>query len=321
MTDVTPVSGSQYELTCGNYRAVIASVGASLRILTYRERDIVVPFAEDEMRPASRGAVLAPWPNRIADGRYRFGARELQAALTEPARGHAIHGLLAWQNFSLAARGPHWVSLEATVEPQVSYPWRVRVTVMFELSEEGLSQSVTALNESNEDAPFGVGFHPYLRAGPGELSGWKLTLPASHVLLVDEDRLIPTELRPLDVDAARFDFRSERVIGDVRLDHAFTGLSPDPQGEVSVTVADTASNTGTEIRWGSGCRWVQICTADRPAAKDDVGHRIGLAVEPMTCAPDAFNDRKYPFDTGLMVLAPGERAQARWRIRATDDDG
>ena len=49
---------------------------------------------------------------------------------------------------------------------------------------------------------------------------------------------------------------------------------------------------------------------------DAPGHRAGLAVEPMTCAPDAFNDDSYPFDTGLGVIAPGDAHKASWRIAA-----
>ena len=90
----TPLSGVQHAHRAAHgYEAVIASVGASLRSLTYEGRDLVVPFDADEVRPAYRGATLAPWPNRVVDGRYTFGGVEQQLPLTEPARGHALHGL------------------------------------------------------------------------------------------------------------------------------------------------------------------------------------------------------------------------------------
>ncbi|HIE61266.1 MAG TPA: galactose mutarotase, partial [Microbacterium sp.] len=53
-----------------------------------------------------------------------------------------------------------------------------------------------------------------------------------------------------------------------------------------------------------------------PGGPEAPGHRAGLAVEPMTCAPDAFNDDRYPFDTGLGVIAPGDAHKASWRIAA-----
>src|SRR5918993_5311176 len=66
-----PLSGRRVRLRAGDYQATIASIGASLRELTWQGRNLVVPFAEDEVRPAYRGAVLAPWPNRVVDGRYQ----------------------------------------------------------------------------------------------------------------------------------------------------------------------------------------------------------------------------------------------------------
>ena len=69
-----PLSGTQHTLQTARYRADIASIGASLRTLSYDGRNLVLPFEADEVRPAYRGMTLAPWPNRIVDGRYRFNA-------------------------------------------------------------------------------------------------------------------------------------------------------------------------------------------------------------------------------------------------------
>ena len=85
----TPLSGTQHSLRAGDYEAIIASVGASLRTLTFDGRDLVVPFDADEVRPSYRGATLAPWPNRVVDGIYTFGGVERQVALTDrPAITH-----------------------------------------------------------------------------------------------------------------------------------------------------------------------------------------------------------------------------------------
>src|SRR5687767_10180858 len=97
----TPRSGRQFTIFSDGYEATIASVGASLRALTFQGRDLVVPFDADAVRPAYRGATLAPWPNRVVDGTYSFGGVDHQLALTEPARGHALHGLLAWTDWSV----------------------------------------------------------------------------------------------------------------------------------------------------------------------------------------------------------------------------
>jgi len=139
-----------------------------------------VPFDADEVRPWYRGATLAPWPNRVVDGRYTFAGVERRLALTEPDRGHALHGLAGWLDYVPIEESSSHVTLSATIEPQTP--------------------------------------------------------------------------------------------------------------------------------------WVQIHTADQGVGNP--GHRTGLAVEPMTCAPDAFNADSYDYDAGLIVLDPGESTQASWRIAA-----
>jgi aldose 1-epimerase len=303
-----PLSGTQFELAHGDYTATIASVGASLRRLQHRGRDLVVPFDADSVRPVFRGAVLAPWPNRVVDGLYSFAGVEHQLGLSEPDRGHALHGLAAWLDFTDLEDSPDRVLLAATIEAQVGYPFRVQVRVEYVLGDEGLRTTVTARNTGTDAAPFGTGPHPYLVAGPGRVDDWTLTLPARQILTVTDDRLIPNGLADVAAEAeGAFDFRQSRTIGDTFIDHAFTSLNPNANGFAEVRLT-AASGTGVVMRWNTACRWVQVHTADRP---DPAESRLGLAVEPMTCPPDAFNS-----GTDLIVLEPGGTTSADWTIAA-----
>ena len=304
MNSHIPLSGTQYTLTHGGYRATIASVGATLRELSIDGRDLVVPFAADELRPSYRGATLAPWPNRVTDGRYSFAGERFQLPLTEPARGHALHGLASWLDFDLVDQTASAVTLEAVIEPQDGYPWRVLVSVANSLSDDGLATTVTATNLASSPAPFGTGPHPYLVAGPGRVDDWTLELPAATALQVTADRLIPTKL--VDVASNGFDWRTPRPIGDTFVDHAFTDLVRDDAGVATVRVL--SGTAGVEMSWGSECGWVQIHTADQV---DPSRSRLGLAVEPMTCPPDAFNS-----GTDLLVIEPDASVSASWVIRA-----
>lgn len=305
----TPRSGEQFELALGDQRAVIASVGASLREYCAGERHLVVPFGADEVRPVYRGTTVAPWPNRVVDGRFTWNGVEHRLPLTEPDRGHALHGFTPWLAFSVIERSAHAVTLRAVVEPQAGYPWRIRVETRYALTQRGLEQSVVGTNLSDEVAPYGACPHPYLVAGAGPLDGWRLRFPASQVLVVDEDRLIPQSLESVAVDPARFDFRITREIGGARIDHAFTGLRRGADGEMRVELR-AADGAGVAMAWGPGCDWLQIHTADLPGAPSG-RNRLGLAVEPMTCAPDAFNRGS---DSGLVTLEPGAAHEASWRI-------
>ncbi len=312
----TPLSGTQHTLRAGEYEAIIASVGASLRVLRHGDRDLVVPFDMDELRPGYRGATLAPWPNRIVDGRYAFRGTAYQVPLTEPERQHALHGLAAWLDFDVVSRGTDHVTLAATIVPQNGYPWRVRLETEYRLGVDGLTQTVRATNESQDAAPFGTGPHPYLVAGPGRLDTWTLELPATQVLEVTPERLSPIALHAVDgADADRFDYRTPRVLGAAEIDHAFTGLVRDAGGSATVRVTDPGG-TGVEMTWDADCPWVQIHTADRPGGPAEPGHRAGLAVEPMTCAPDAFNADRYDYGAGLIVIEPDATVAASWRICA-----
>ncbi|MDP9408846.1 MAG: hypothetical protein M3P95_13565 [Actinomycetota bacterium] len=60
-----------------------------------------------------------------------------------------------------------------------------------------------------------------------------------------------------------------------------------------------------------GYRWLQLFTADtvRPSRR-----RQGLAVEPMTCPPDAFRTRE-----GVQRLEPGESTAGTWGIAPSGD--
>jgi aldose 1-epimerase len=300
-----PLSGRQFQLRAGDYQATIASVGASLRELTWQDRHLVVPYAADEIRPLYRGAVLAPWPNRVVDGRYQFDGVEHQLALTEPDRGHALHGLAVWHDFAQVSKEPGAVTLGVTVPAQAGYPFRLRLVVTYSLTEQGLAISLEATNTGQRPAPFGAGIHPYLCVGSGVVNDWLLELPAASVLAVTPDRLAPLDVHPVTEPTGEFDFRHRRAIGNTFIDHAFTDLSAGPGGMFTARLTDDAGR-GVAVRWGQECRWVQVHTADRPNPET---HRIGLAVEPMTCPPDAFNSGR-----DLMILPVNGSAVVQWHV-------
>jgi aldose 1-epimerase len=303
-----PLSGSQFTITHGDYSATVASVGASLRVLTWQGRDLVVPFAADEVRPGNRGAVLAPWPNRVVDGCYTFDGVEYQLPLTEPSRAHALHGLVCWADWSLEARSADSVTLRTTIVPSDGYPHRVDVLATYSANANGLTTTVTARNLGASTAPYGTGPHPYLVAGPGTVDDWTLQFPAASYLTVTPDRLSPVAVVSVDT-TPEFDFRSPRQIGDTFIDHAFTAITADADGIADVVVTSPVG-TGVRMSFGSDLPWLQVHTADRPAPERS---RIGLAIEPMTCPPDAFSTGE-----DLVRLAPGASHSASWTIAATE---
>ena len=295
-------TGRQSVLTRGDDRVTVTEVGAALRSYVAAGRELLDGWAEDEMPTGFRGSVLAPWPNRLRDGRYTWDGVEHQTALTEPETGTALHGLVTHVAFAPVAQADDRVELEHLLHPRPGYPFALRLRVAYALTEDGLQVRTTATNVGTTAAPYGEGHHPYLAAG-GLVDGCQLVAPARSYVVAD-DRGLPVETRP--VDGTPYDFQSGRRVGDTRLDHAFTDLERDEAGLAWVRLTGP-DGRGAAVWLDEGYRWLMLFTGD---TVPEVGRRRrGLAVEPMTCPPDAFR-------TGEDVrrLEPGESASQSWGI-------
>lgn len=306
-TPNTPGESTEYRIEGSGYAAVVLGLGAAVRELTHDGRPLVVGFGAEEQMPNFRGAFVAPWPNRIEDGRYTFDGVDHELPINEPERGTALHGLVHDVLWTPREHTASSVTLACTIEPTVAYPFEVALEVRFSVDAQGFRTAVTATNTGSRRAPYGVCPHPYLVAGPSPLDAWVLELPAATVLTVTPDRLLPVAKEP--VAGTPFDFRTAHALGDVQIDHAFTDLERDAAGRAMVRVTDLAAGTGTAMVWDESCPWVQIHTADLPLKPEST--RLGLAVEPMTCPPDAFNTGE-----DLIVLEPGQTHRTGWTISA-----
>ncbi len=300
-------TGRQIALQHGDFAAVVTEVGAGLRQLTWRGRPLVIGFAEDEVPTAFQGAVLAPWPNRIADGRYRFDGESQQLALSEPDRLNAIHGLVNWAAWQVDATvGDELgdaVRLTHRLWPHPGYPFVLDLAVDYRLSDDGLTFGLSATNVGDSPAPYGGSFHPYLVAGEGDADSWTVQSPAGSYLTVDPQRLLPRGLAPL----AEFDFLEPTPLTGLEIDHAFTDIDFDSAGSASLTVTDLAGQ-GVRMTWDRQFPWLQLCI---PGKQRPDLHRKALAVEPMTCPPDAFNSA-----VDLIILEPGETHSLEMTIGA-----
>src|SRR6476469_1588911 len=307
LTDViVPLTGVQYEIEAGQYRATVTELGAGLRELAFRGQPLVVGYEADELPPAGAGQLLTPWPNRVDGGRYVLGGTESQLALTEPARGNAIHGLTRWAAWSAVQQDASAVRLRSAPHGQQGYPFGLEIEAEYRLDAgTGLQVTVAARNRGSHAAPYGTGSHPYLTVRTPSVDGCELTLPADSWLPMD-DRGIPSG-PPEPVDGTAFDFRQARVIGTTRLDHALTGLSRGADGHAWAYLA-APGGPRVGLWAGDGYRWLQVFTGDPlgPGMR-----RKAVAIEPMTCPPNAFVTAD-----DLLVLEPGERVTHTWGIQA-----
>jgi aldose 1-epimerase len=304
MANPVPLTGRQYELAAGDYRATVTALGANLRRLSYRGQDLITSYDADEVPPSGSGELLAPWPNRVDRGRYSFGGGDYQLDLSEPANGNAIHGLTRWATWQAAVSDGRQVLLRHLLLGRPGYPFCLDLAAGYQLGPDGLTVTVTARNAGSRPAPYGTGHHPYLTAGTPVIDGCELDLPASSYVPTGE-RGLPAG-PPEDVTGTGFDFRGGRAIGDTSLDHALTGLATDGDGRAWARLR----SGGTEVSlWaGPGYSWLQVFTGD-PLAPPH--HRAAVAIEPMTCPPNAFAS-----GDDLITLDPGASVMHSWGITA-----
>lgn len=270
--------------------ATVSEDGGALRTVTVDGRALLDPDL-----PCA-GWVLAPWPNRIRDGRYTFDGVEHHLPLSEPARRNAIHGLVAERRWERVAQGPGSVDLRCDLPPSPGYPYVLALRTRYTATDRGVRAEHEVENVGQRTAPFAFGVHPYLLVPGVAVDALVLTLGARARLATDE-RLLPIE----EVDDARFLVGAP--IGDAEIDAAFAAAS----GPIVARVV-APDGRGVEITADAGFRWWQVYTSHRQTAPL---RRRSLAVEPMTAPPDAFRS-----GADLLALGPGEGWRGVWEVRA-----
>jgi aldose 1-epimerase len=130
-------------------------------------------------------------------------------------------------------------------------------------------------------------------------------VPARTVLRTD-GRGLPVDA--LAVEGTDYDFRDARAIGTAKLDNAFTTLSHEGDGVACVVLRDPESNASITLWVDDAYPYLMIFTGD---TLPDVNRR-SVAVEPMTCPPNAFRN-----GTDVIALEPGASWTGAWGIHAT----
>jgi aldose 1-epimerase len=283
---------------------VITEVGATLRSYTLDARPIVAGFASDEWAHGGRGQVLAPWPNRLGDGRYRFADTDVQAALNEPETNNAIHGLVRWMPWELDVKAQNLVAVECHLFPTPGYPFNLLLRIEYRLGRDGLTVTTLATNVGGSTLPFGLGFHPYLQPTSEPIDSALLTLPARERLVLDQRGLPTGEVKA--VSGTEYDFTRQRPIGPTQLDTAYTGIERSPDRLAWTELADPGGQSATRLWMDEGFEYLMCYTGD---TLDPAHRRRAVAVEPMTCPPDALRSGR-----GLIVLEPGDHWSGAWGL-------
>ncbi|MCA9362286.1 hypothetical protein KC906_02835, partial [Candidatus Kaiserbacteria bacterium] len=287
----------------GNQISIIPEMGARLNQFIVNLHgssvDIIDGYSDPktlEKENYAKSSLLAPFPNRIADGAYSFRGTAYQLPINRPHEHNAIHGFVSHKVFKVESSGVvddfYEVVLRCVLEGSEGYPFSFAITVRYRFGGVWLEVDTELKNTGNHQLPAGFGWHPYFRTG-NSINGLRLTLPEVEQLEVDE-RLIPTGKK------AKFDsFAAAHPIGTTEFDTGFHLIGDgrevqlfDEMSGLYITLTLPETDTPYE--------YVQVYTPP---------HRESIALEPMTCAADAFNN-----GMGLKRLSPGESLRSHFAI-------
>jgi aldose 1-epimerase len=300
------ISMSEHEIAAAGYHAVVSATGAGLRVLRRGGVALTETWAPGTKPPLAAGLVLFPWPNRTRDGRFTFDGAAHQLELSEPELHNASHGLVRARDWELVDAGEAFVEQAVEVGGEPGWPFPLRHVVRHEVGPDGLTATHRVTNTGAGRAPFGLGIHTFLRAGDAPMDDCTLQVPASRVQPVERQRNLPEG--PVRDVTPEEDLREPRGLDGLWFDTPFTGLAREGDGRARCWLR--APDGTSACLWTSAeLGWVQVFTADPRNDKAYPGRGRALAVEPMSCPPDALAS-----GDDLVVLEAGASWTAQWGI-------
>jgi aldose 1-epimerase len=282
------------ELISGNNSASISSLAGSLIGLRLGDK-VPIPMISNGSSSFA-GEILAPWPNRIEGGRYEFDGKSFEIAAKDEL-GNALHGFLHNVEAKVLQESSSSATLEFQIAPSTEYPGSMAVTISYLLSEAGLEVVQTAINNGSHPAPIGLGAHPYFA-----ISDSTALLVQADFVSRHDPSMIPKNQDPLS--SVGLSTEHPTKLAGLDLDHEFSGLKQ-VEGIASTYLLEV-DGSGFVI-WQRDADYVMVYTSD--AFNFDSGPARAVAVEPQTCAVNAFNNQR-----GLSVLEPGQSLVLNWGV-------
>ena len=164
--------------------------------------------------------LMAPYPNRIRDGKFTFQGRAYELKFPEK---HAIHGDVRNRAWNVEVRRAEGATLlfRSSDFPDINYPFPFSVKQTFGISNGALLVRCAVKNEGTSVMPAGCGYHPYFnRALGGKTENVQLKFETQGAYPYSGETPLPEGmLAPL---TAAQDFSIQRPL-DVTLDTCFGG--------------------------------------------------------------------------------------------------
>ncbi len=299
-------AGQLFEIRDGDREAIVTQQGANLYKARWAGTDLLATVNDDGYTGGGgHGQLLLPWPNRIRNGVYEFEGEHYQLPITDRTHGSAIHGFTHWLTWEVKEHLADRVTLSCLLLAQPGYPFPLAFENSYHLRSGALEISTIATNIGGRTAPFGFGAHPYFKTGTAIVDDSVLQVQASSYFETNAD--LSPKVPAVPVDGSVFDFREPRPVGGTEFDVTLTDLARDEDARAKANFLSPDGSISITCKYDEPIRFVQIFTGDTLASH----RREGLAIEPLTCAPNAFNN-----GVGLVHLAPGGTVRVRWTVAA-----
>jgi aldose 1-epimerase len=245
----------------------------------------------------------------MVGGRYRWQGVEYQMPMLNPSAPSYTHGFAHMRSWrvtrqdegSLTAVLDTRTDLEAA--QRAGYPFDLTLTLDVALANDELTVTLVAENVGSEDAPVGIGLHPYFDPTyfGVERTALRVTLPGWRQRGLSSGPPVPTGASlPVEPSVSIQPVPLGRTMLVSRTDF-------DQEPTARITTSDPDGSSAIELAMGEGWEDVLLFAPDADAS---------ISLEPHTGAPGAAS---LPDDDpdGLRPLAPGQRLRVTATIKGS----
>lgn len=279
--------------------SVVPDAGANVPEILFDGYNILDGYrSSEELEEGKWGksALLFPFPNRLKDGKYSWEGQSYQFPINNAATNNAIHGFARYEAFEVTHIELSTEHAEITCALQydgrhAAYPFPLLLEITYRITNrQDFNVLFVVRNRHKGPIPFGIGWHPYFRLVE-KADDHQMQLPESDKVEID-DRMIPT-----GAGTSYSAFKTLQRVGDTVLDTCFEVKERHPLYHLHLH--------------GSAHRFAMVASSNLFPFYQvfTPPHRESIALEPMTCNVDAFNNGQ-----GLINLPAGADWAGAFRI-------
>lgn len=269
---------------------VFPHLGGSIQELIVDDISIIKSISLDasgleKYKTTYPSAILFPFPNRVAHGKYSFNGEPFELEINEPEFNNAIHGLVSDKQFVVGEINDKSISLIYEHDSSHGFPFPFEFLITYFFSEKGFSLKFEVTNLGTQSFPFGMGWHPYFELGNYDRCSVEFSAEKKYV---NDGKMVPIDAETYTEEAIH--------LAEAELDSAYKLRSDQ--------IVLNSPHYQLRMDVPKNC-YLQLYTPE---------NRTTFAIEPMTCIADAFNNgvglkelsprKSYVFETSISIQNP-----------------